>query len=256
MALKLTKPLAIFDLETTGINITQDRIVEISILKVHPDGKREQVTELINPTIPIPQGASEIHGIKDEDVADKPTFAQKAKEYAQYLKDCDFAGYNSNRFDVPLLAEEFLRAGVIFDWSKAKFIDVQVIYHKKEPRTLSAAYKYYCNKDLDNAHSAAADTAATFEVLESQLEFYDDLEGNVAFLSKYSAQTNKVDFAGRIIYDENNVEVFNFGKHKGKSVEKIFLAEPGYYSWMMNGDFAAQTKQVITAIKLRAFTGK
>lgn len=256
MRLTLHKPLAFFDLETTGISIINDRIVEISIIKVHPDGKEEHRTERINPTIPIPLEASKVHGIYDKDVIDKPTFADVAKDYANFLKDCDFAGYNSNKFDVPLLAEEFLRAGVNFDWSKAKFVDIQVIFHKKEPRTLSAAYKYYCDKDLENAHSASADTMATFEILKSQLDRYPDLEGTVSFLNDYTAQSNKVDFAGRIIFDDKGIEIFNFGKHKGKTVESVFNSEPSYYSWMMNGDFAANTKQIITAIKLRSFCGK
>ncbi|MBK8805816.1 MAG: 3'-5' exonuclease [Bacteroidales bacterium] len=253
MNLELTKPLAIFDLETTGINITSDRIVEISILKLFPGGKEEQRTYKVNPQMPIPAQASAIHGIYDKDVANEPTFAELSKELAPYLKDCDFAGYNSNKFDVPLLAEEFARVGVQFDWSKAKFVDVQVLFHKKEPRTLSAAYKFYCDKDLENAHSAAADTFATLEVLKAQLDRYTDVEPNVQFLSTFTAQSNKVDFAGRIILDENKIEIFNFGKHKGKTVESVFKAEPGYYSWMMNGDFPANTKQVITAIKLRSF---
>lgn len=256
MSLKLYKTLAFFDLETTGISVTKDRIVEISILKVHPDGKEEQRTELINPTIPIPKEASDIHGILDKDIQGKPTFAEVAKDLAKYLKDCDFAGYNSNKFDVPLLAEEFLRADVNFDWSKSKFVDVQVVFHKKEPRTLGAALKYYCNKDLENAHSAAADTVATYEILKAQIDRYDDIQGTVSFLSEFSNQSDRVDFAGRLVYNAKGVEVFNFGKHKGKSVEEIFEKEPSYYGWMMNGEFPANTKQVITAIKLRSLTGK
>jgi DNA polymerase III subunit epsilon len=251
--IKLTKPLAFFDLETTGINITQDRIVEIAILKIMPDGSQIEFESRINPTIPIPPQSTQIHGISDDDVKDKPTFKEKAHEIVQFLKDCDFAGYNSNKFDVPLLAEEFARVETSFDWTKRKFIDVQVVFYKKEPRTLSAAYSYYCNKDLTNAHSAMADTKATYEILEAQLERYEDIEPSTSFLNEYTSQTKNVDFAGRIIYNDKGDEIFNFGKHKGKSVEKIFETEPGYYNWMMNGDFASNTKQVLTAIKLRAF---
>jgi len=253
MKLNLKRPLAFFDLETTGINTASDRIVEISILKVYPDGKEEEMTMRVNPTITIPSKASEVHGIYDSDVADKPTFAQIASNIAAFIKDCDIAGYNSNKFDIPLLAEEFLRAGINFDFTKRKMIDVQTIYHKKEQRTLSAAYQFYCNKNLENAHSAQADTKATYEVLISQLQKYTDLQGDVDFLSEYSTQMKFVDFAGRIIYDENNTEVFNFGKYKGKAVEQVFQTDPGYYSWIMNGDFTLNTKQVLTNIKLRSF---
>lgn len=256
MRLQLTKPLAFFDLETTGINIGTDRVVEIAILKVMPDGKEETLLHRVNPTIPIPEKSSAIHGIYDKDIADKPTFAELAKELANFIKDCDIAGYNSNKFDVPLIAEEFQRAGVQIDWTKKRFIDIQVLFHKKEPRTLSAAYKFYCEKELENAHSAMADTRATFEVLKAQLERYPDLSNNVQALSEFSTQTKNVDFAGRIVYDEKGVEVFNFGKHKGKSVESVFKSEPSFYNWMMDGDFTLNTKQVITAIKLRGFGKK
>ena len=256
MQLNLKNPLVFFDLETTGINITKDRIVEISLLKVHPNGKEEIKSRRINPEMPIPSLAIAIHGITDDDVKDCPTFKQVAKSLADMLEGCDLAGFNSSRFDVPMLSEEFLRAGVDFDMSKRKFVDVQIIFHKKEPRTLEAAYKFYCDKELENAHSAEADTVATYEVLKSQLERYPDLENDIAFLSKeYSSFNNNVDFAGRIVLDENSVEVFNFGKHKGKPVAQILRNEPSYYSWMMDGDFPLNTKQMLTKIRLREMNG-
>lgn len=256
MKLNLKNPLVFFDLETTGINITKDRIVEISLLKVHPNGKEEIKSRLINPEMPIPAQSTAIHGITDDDVKDSPTFKQVAKSLADMLEGCDLAGFNSSRFDVPMLSEEFLRAGVDFDMSKRKFVDVQIIFHKKEQRTLEAAYKFYCDKELQNAHSAEADTIATYEVLKSQLDRYPDLENDVAFLSKeYSSFNNNVDFAGRIIFDENGVEVFNFGKHKGKSVVQVLRNEPSYYSWMMDGDFPLNTKQMLTKIRLREMNG-
>ena len=256
MKLNLKNPLVFFDLETTGINITKDRIVEISLLKVHPNGKEEIKSRLINPEMPIPAQATAIHGITDNDVKDCPTFKQVAKSLADMLEGCDLAGFNSSRFDVPMLSEEFLRAGVDFDMSKRKFVDVQIIFHKKEQRTLEAAYKFYCDKELQNAHSAEADTIATYEVLKSQLDRYPDLENDVAFLSKeYSSFNNNVDFAGRIIFDDKGVEVFNFGKHKGKPVVQVLRNEPSYYSWMMDGDFPLNTKQVLTKIRLREVNG-
>ncbi|BBD45113.1 MAG: 3'-5' exonuclease [Petrimonas sp.] len=256
MKLNLKNPLVFFDLETTGINITKDRIVEISLLKVHPNGKEEIKSRLINPEMPIPAQSTAIHGITDDDVKDSPTFKQVAKSLADMLEGCDLAGFNSSRFDVPMLSEEFLRAGVDFDMSKRKFVDVQIIFHKKEQRTLEAAYKFYCDKELQNAHSAEADTIATYEVLKSQLDRYPDLENDVAFLSKeYSSFNNNVDFAGRIIFDDKGVEVFNFGKHKGKPVAQVLRNEPSYYSWMMDGDFPLNTKQVLTKIRLREMNG-
>lgn len=256
MQLNLKNPLVFFDLETTGINITKDRIVEISLLKVHPNGKEEIKSRLINPEMPIPPPAIAIHGITDDDVKDCPTFRQVAKSLADMLEGCDLAGFNSSRFDVPMLSEEFLRAGVDFDMSKRKFVDVQIIFHKKEPRTLEAAYKFYCGKELENAHSAEADTIATYEVLKSQLEHYPDLENDIVFLSKeYSSFNNNVDFAGRIVFDENGIEIFNFGKHKGKSVTQVLRDEPSYYSWMMDGDFPLNTKQMLTKIRLREMNG-
>lgn len=253
MALELKRPIVFFDLETTGVNVASDRIVEISMLKISPSGDEDEKTYKINPTVPIPKLTSEIHGIYDKDVVDCPTFKQVGKTIANFMKDCDLAGYNSNKFDIPMLAEEFLRAEIDFDFTKRKFVDAQVVFMKKEPRTLTAALQFYCNKKLENAHSAAADTRATYEVLLAQLERYEDLENNVDFLCKFSTQNRNVDFAGKIVFDKNDVEVFNFGKHKGKSVEKVFAEEPSYYSWMMNGQFPLNTKKTITSIKLRSF---
>lgn len=252
MPLKLTKPLAFIDLETTGLNIASDRIVEISIVKIHPNGNKDVITRRINPTIPISSESISIHGISDDDVKNEPTFKQMAKELAKIIEGCDLAGYNSNKFDIPMLAEEFLRAEVDFDITKRKLVDVQNIFHKMEQRTLAAAYKFYCNKELIDAHSAEADTIATMEILLAQVEKYDTLENNVAFLSEFSKANNNVDLLGRIVYDKNNVEVFNFGKHKGKSVLEVLEKEPGYYHWMMNGDFPLYTKKVLTQIRLKA----
>jgi len=269
MQLNLKNPLVFFDLETTGINVVSDRIVEISILKVFPNGSEEQKTLLVNPECKIPKETTAIHGISDEDVKDKPNFKQLAKELASYIEGCDLAGYNSNRFDIPLLAEEFLRAEVDIDLKKRKFIDVQTIFHKMEQRTLKAAYKFYCDKKLENAHSAAADTKATYEVLKAQLDRYEDVEfedqkGNISKpivneldkLSAFSAHTNNADFAGRIVYNAEGKECINFGKYKGKVVEDILAKDPGYYGWMMNSEFPLYTKKVMTKIKLRAFQKK
>ncbi|MGI6573341.1 MAG: exonuclease domain-containing protein [Fermentimonas sp.] len=256
MDLNLKSPLVFFDLETTGLNTTRDRIIEISLLKVYPNGKEEVKTRRINPEMPIPPESTAIHGITDDDVKDCPTFKQIAKSLADQLEGCDLAGFNSSRFDVPMLAEEFLRAGVDFDMSRPKFIDVQIIYHKREPRTLEAAYAFYCDKQLDNAHSAESDTRATYEVLKSQLDYYPDLANDIDALSKeYSSFNDNVDLAGRMIYDENGIEVFNFGKHKGKPVEEVLKNEPSYYAWMMDGDFPLNTKQALTKIRLRGMTG-
>lgn len=256
MDLNLKNPLVFFDLETTGLNTTRDRIIEVSLLKVYPNGKEEMKTRRLNPEMPIPPESTAIHGITDEDVKDCPTFKQIAKSLADQLEGCDLAGFNSSRFDVPMLAEEFLRAGVDFDMSRRKFIDVQIIYHRREPRTLEAAYAFYCNKQLDNAHSAESDTRATYEVLKSQLDHYPDLVNDIDALSKeYSSFNDNVDLAGRMIYDEKGVEVFNFGKHKGKPVEEVLKNEPSYYAWMMDGDFPLNTKQVLTKIRLRGMTG-
>jgi len=250
MELNVKNPLVFFDLETTGIDMVNDRIVEICILKVFPDGRTEVKTRRVNPTIPIPAQATAIHGITNEDVKDCPTFKEIAKSLVQLIEGCDFAGYNSNKFDLPLLAEEFIRAGIDFDLKKRKFIDVQTIFHKMEQRTLVAAYKFYCDKDLDNAHSAEADTVATYEVLKAQLDRYPELKNDIDFLSDFSAKTRNVDFAGRIVLNDKDVEVFNFGKHRGRPVVEVLETEPGYYAWMMNGDFPLYTKNVLTRIKL------
>lgn len=256
MQLNLKNPIVFFDLETTGINIVKDRIVEISFVKVHPNGKEETKTRRINPEMPIPPESTAIHGITDDDVKDCPTFKEIAKSLAAQIEGCDLAGYNSNRFDIPLLAEEFLRAGIDMDLNKRKFVDVQTIFHKMEQRTLSAAYKFYCDKSLENAHTAEADTMATYEILKAQLDRYPDLQNDIDFLSKYSSFTNNVDFAGRMIYNEEGKEVINFGKYKGKLVEEVLKVDPGYYSWIMNGDFPLNTKKILTEIKLRGFNSK
>ena len=250
MKLNLKNPIVFFDLETTGVNITSDRIVEISYLKVFPNGNEVSRTMRINPEMHIPEQASEVHGIYDDDVKDCPTFKQVAKDVAKDFEGADIAGFNSNRFDVPLLAEEFLRAGVDLDMTRRKFIDVQVIFHKMEQRTLSAAVKFYCGKELEGAHSADADTRATYEVLQAQLDRYDELQNDIAWLSELSSHTRNVDFAGRIVYDDKGVEVFNFGKYKGIPVVEVLRRDPGYYSWIMQGDFSLNTKQVLTRIKL------
>jgi len=248
--LKLTKPLAFFDLETTGVNIVTDRIVEIAVIKYHPNGTHETYEKRLNPTIPMSAEASMVTGITDKDLKNCPTFSEIAKELAKFLEGCDIGGFNSNKFDVPILVEEFLRADIDFDIRKRKLIDAQVIFHKMEQRTLSAAYKFYCEKDLENAHSALADTQATFEVFEAQLEKYKELNNDIEAASKFSTQTNNVDFAGRIVYNDQGIEVFNFGKYKGTPVVEVLKKEPGYYKWMMNSDFPLYTKKVLTAIQL------
>ncbi|MBP1664969.1 MAG: Exonuclease RNase and polymerase [Bacteroidetes bacterium] len=253
MKLNLKNPIVFFDLETTGTNIVSDRIIEISYLKVSPNGREETKTIRVNPGMHIPESSSAIHGIYDEDVKNCPVFKEVAKEIIHDIEGCDLAGYNSNRFDIPLLAEELLRADVDVDLMKRKFVDVQVVFHKMEQRTLSAAYKFYCNKDLENAHSAEADTKATYEVLKSQLDMYPDLKNDVEFLSKFTAQTNNVDFAGRIIYNDKGEEVINFGKYKGQKVTDVLKSDIGYYGWIMSSDFTLHTKKVLTNIKLRDF---
>ena len=260
MQLNLKRPLVFFDIESTGLNIATDRIVEISIVKVSPGAPGcpndvEVKTRRINPEMPIPAEATAVHGITDEDVKDCPRFAQIAKSLAQFMQGCDIAGYNSNKFDIPLLAEEFLRAGVDYDFRKRNLVDVQNIFHKKEQRTLKAAYKFYCGQNLDNAHSAEADTMATYEVLEAQLDRYahdeeDPLVNDVEALSKYSTSSRFVDYAGRIVLDDKDEPVFNFGKHKGRPVKEVLSREPSYYSWMMEGDFTLDTKQQLSQIKL------
>jgi len=249
--LHLKKPLAFIDLETTGINLGTDRIVEIAVVKILPDGTQIKKRKLINPEINIPKSASDVHGISNEMVKDAPTFKQVAHELKQMLDGCDFAGYNSNRFDIPLLMEEFLRVQVDFDMRNRKLIDVQNIYHKMEPRTLSAAYKFYCNKSLDGAHSAEIDASATYEILLAQLERYSDLGNNVDSILKMMGEDQIVDFARRFVL-ENGIEIFNFGKHKGKPVTEVLKAEPQYYDWMMKGDFPQHTKQKLTEIFSRS----
>lgn len=251
MDLNLKKPIIFFDLETTGINIIKDRIVEISYIKVFPNGTEECRTLRVNPEIPIPPEATAVHHITDEDVKNQPTFKVVAKELSRVFEGCDIAGFNSTRFDIPLLMEEFLRSDINIDLSKKKFIDIQTIFHKMEQRTLVAAYKFYCDKNLDDAHTAEADTRATYEVLKAQLDHYTTLQNDVEFLAKFSTQNRNVDLAGRIVYNAGDEEVFNFGKYKGRPVEEVFREDIGYYGWMMQGDFPQNTKQVITNIKLR-----
>jgi len=256
MQLNLTKPICFFDLETTGINISKDRIVEISILKVFPNGKEESKTWLVNPEMTIPQEVIEIHGITNEDVADKPTFNTLAKDVYNMIKDSDLGGFNSNRFDIPLLAEEMLRADIDFDMKNRLAVDVQTIFHKMEQRTLVAAYKFYCDKNLEGAHSAEADTNATFEVLKAQIARYDDIENDTKFLAEFSSRKKFADFAGFIAYNKEGVECFSFGKHKGKLVTEVLEKEPGYFGWLLNADFPLYTKKVLTAIKLKSFNNK
>lgn len=252
MKLNLKNPIIFFDLETTGVDPAKDRIVEISMVKIMPDGRREVKTRRLNPEMPIPPAATAVHGITDDDVKNEPVFRAVAKSLAAYIDGCDFAGYNSNKFDIPVLAEEFLRAGLDVDLKRHKFIDVQNIFHKMEQRTLVAAYKFYCGKELNDAHSAEADTLATCEVLEAQLDRYaDTLENDVDFLAEFSERGKSADYAGRILYDDKGEEIFGFGKHKGRSVAQVFRDEPSYYAWMMNGDFPLYTKKVITAVRLR-----
>jgi len=253
--LKLTKPLASIDLETTGVNLGTDRIVEIAIVKVLPDGNRSVKRKLINPEMPIPKTSSDVHGITDEMVKDAPTFKQVANELKQVLDGCDIAGYNSNRFDIPLLMEEFLRVQVEFDMKGRKLVDVQKIFHLMEQRTLGAAYKFYCNKILDGAHSAEADATATFEILEAQTERYPVLGNTVDTILKMIGEDVIVDFARRFIMD-NGVEIFNFGKFKGRAVSDVLKAEPQYYDWMMRGDFPQHTKQKLTEIYTRTMLKK
>jgi DNA polymerase-3 subunit epsilon len=248
--LKLHNPICFFDLETTGIHVGKDRIVEISVLKVFPNGNKESKTLRVNPEMPISAEATSVHGISNDDVANEPTFKEIAPQIWDMMKDADIAGYNSNRFDVPLLAEEFLRVGIDMDLDKHRLVDVQVIFFKKEPRDLSAAYKFYCNKSLENAHSAEADVEATYEIFKAQIEKYEDLENDIKFLSEYTSQRKTADLAGMIGIDDKGMEVFNFGKYKGQSVREIFQKDQGYYSWIQNADFPRYTKKVFTKIRL------
>ena len=251
MNLKLKRPIIFFDLETTGVDTARDRIVEISMVKVGVDGQKQVKTRRINPEMPIPAEATAVHGITDEDVKGEPTFKQIAKSLAQFIEGCDFGGFNSNRFDLPVLVEEFMRAGVDVDFKRRKYVDVQNIFHKKEQRTLVAAYKCYCDKDLENAHSAEADTLATYEVLEAQIERYGDIGDTIEELAAFSTHNETVDFAGRIALNDKGEEVFTFGKYKGRSVAEIFDKEPSYYSWLINGDFPQYTKKIFTEIYVR-----
>ena len=256
MNLELNRPIVFFDLETTGINIATDRIVEISILKVFPNGNKESKTWLVNPEVKIPKEASDIHGITNEKVANEPTFKELASKVHELIKGCDLAGFNSNRFDVPLLAEEMLRAEVDFDLTNIKFVDVQTIFHKKEQRTLSAGYQFYCNKELEGAHSAEADTNATYEILLAQIEKYDDIGTTVNELSAYSSHQKRADFAGFIQFNDNDIEIFTFGKYKNRTVLEVLAENPGYYNWIMNADFPLYTKKVLTNIRLKSLNTK
>ncbi len=256
MELNLTRPICFFDLETTGIDIGKDRIVEISILKVFPNGNKESKTWLVNPTIPIPYETTLVHGITNEKVANEPTFNELSSQVYHMIKDSDLAGFNSDRFDIPLLAEELLRAGVDFDMKNKVSVDIQTIFHKKEERTLAAALKFYTGNSLENAHTAEADTNATYEILKAQLDRYPDLENDMKTLSEYTTRKKIADFAGMIAFDKDNEEIFTFGKHKGAKVNKVLETEPGYFSWIQNADFPLYTKKVLTAIKLRKMNTK
>lgn len=254
MKLNLKRPLVFFDLETTGINITRDRIVEIAIVKLVPgkETEPEVKTRRVNPEMPIPAEATAIHHITDADVAGQPTFRQIAKSLAEYIKGCDIAGFNSNRFDVPMLDEEFRRVGVEFDFHKARFVDVQTVFHKKEPRNLSAAYRFYCDKELEGAHGAEADTLATYQVLLAQLDRYDDLPADIEELAKFSSQNNNVDFAGRLVYDDKGREIINFGKYKGQPAIEVLSKDPSYYNWIDQGDFPGDTKRAFLRLYMES----
>ena len=269
MELNLNKPIVFFDLETTGLNITKDRIIEIAAIKIEPNGKEHSLVQILNPEVPIPKESTAFHGFKDEDVKDKPTFKEFAPKLNQFIQGCDLAGYNSNKFDVPMLAESLMRAGYDFDMKNRRNIDVQNIFYRMEQRTLKAAYKFYCDKTLKNAHSALADITATYEILKAQLDRYkgsdfEDLFGNISQpvvndmkkLSEFTNFNKNADLAGQIIFDANGEEVFNFGKYKGRSVSKTFLKEPQYFEWMMKADFPQYTKKVIQNIRLRTLNSK
>lgn len=249
--LNLDKPVAFFDLETTGVSVGKDRIVEISILKIHPNGKEESKTRKVNPEMDIPEESTKVHGISNEDVKDEPTFNELAPEIMLFLKDCDLAGYNSNKFDVPMLVEEFYRVGFDFDLDERNLIDVQNIFHKMEQRTLVAAYKFYCGKNLEDAHSAEADNLATYEVFKAQLSKYNELENDMNFLADFSKRGNWADLMGRFAYNNKKEVVFNFGKHKNKTVQSVLQSEPSYYAWMMKGDFPQSTKKILKKEKIK-----
>jgi DNA polymerase-3 subunit epsilon len=256
MKLKLTKPLIVFDLESTGVNVSTDRIVEIYMIKIFPDGTEKHLHQRINPGIPIPKDVTAIHGITDADVALEPSFKDKSHAFKEFIGNADFGGFNANRFDFPMLVEEFYRAGVEFSITGRKFIDAQRIFHIMEPRNLAAAYRFYCDKTLENAHSAKADTLATWEIIKSQIDRYPEIEPNLEELNKISGQEKLVDLAGRFLRDEKGEATFNFGKHKGKSVAEILQKEPSYYEWMMAGDFPENTKRVLTELRLNLFGSK
>lgn len=256
MKFSLKRPIVFFDIESTGLSIIRDRIVEISLLKVHPEGHEEKRTYLLNPTVPISEEASRIHGISNEQVKDQPTFAERGAEIFEFLDGADLGGFNALKFDIPMLMEELLRIGLDLDLRTREVIDVQVIFHKMEERTLSAAYKFYCQKELINAHSAEADTIATYEVFKAQLDRYEQLQTDIRSIGELVGLNKRVDLEGRIVLNAKGEEVFNFGKHKGRPVEEVFTLEPTYYNWMMDGEFAAYTKKVITEIRLRMLKKK
>lgn len=249
--LQLERPIVFFDIESTGVDPVKDRIIELSMLRITPEGVETSLRVLVHPEMSIPAESTAVHGISDEDVAGKPTFKEVATQVASFMEDCDLGGYNCLRFDIPMLAEEFYRAEVPVDLKSRKVIDVQVIFHEREQRTLTAAYSYYCGKELENAHSADADTRATYEVLLGQLEMYDDLPGSVAGLHEYTHFGKNVDFAGRFVYDDEGRELFNFGKYRGRPVEEVLTREPSYFDWMMRGDFAKDTLYSLMQIKKR-----
>ena len=256
MKLQLTKPLCFFDLETTGTDISKDRIVEIAILKLHPNGTQEKMEKRINPEIQIPFEVSQIHGITNEMVANSPTFKEESHKIYSFIKGCDLAGYNSDRFDIPLLVEELLRAEVSFNFNNIKTVDVQTIFHKMEARTLTAALRFYCDEELSDAHSAQADAKATHDVLLAQLDRYDDLEPNVDFLNNFSKRKKTADFAGFLVFDKSNEMCFGFGKHKGKKIKDILENEPGYFGWFLNADFPRYTKKILTEVRLQSMNTK
>ena len=256
MRLQLTKPLCFFDLETTGTDISKDRIVEIAILKLHPNGTQEKMEKRINPEIQIPFEVSQIHGITNEMVANSPTFKEESHKIYSFIKGCDLAGYNSDRFDIPLLVEELLRAEVSFDFDNIKTVDVQTIFHKMEARTLTAALRFYCDEELSDAHSAQADAKATHDVLLAQLDRYDNLEPNVDFLNNFSKRKKTADFAGFLVFDKSNEMCFGFGKYKGKKIKDILEKEPGYFGWVLNADFPRYTKKILTEVRLQSMNTK
>lgn len=256
MALHIEKPIVFFDIESTGLNIIRDRIVEICLLKVWPDGKEEVMVHRLNPMVPISAESSQIHGITEDMILDKPTFKEVSKEIYDFIGDSDIAGFNSMKFDLPMIQEEFLRSDMDFDLKARNLIDVQMIFHKMEERTLSAAYRFYCNRELENAHNAEADTRATYEVFKAQVERYEPLKTDMKTISEFIGLHLRLDLEGRIIWNDQGQEIFNFGKHKGRTVEEVFQREPNYYKWMMEGEFLASTKKIITDIRMRMLKNK